>query len=317
MNGFKPSGRIIGLGSIIMDIHIKCGRFPLVGETLYTPYDYQTIPGGKGANQAVAAARLGGSVKMIGRIAADEYAKTMEQSLRQAGIDTSSLIVEEKGKSGVAFVWVNENGENQIICAPAVNMHLSKEDIEEGLALLETGDILMTTLEFSEEVLECAVCTAKEKGALVMLDPSCGDYQKLSPKLARSVDILKPNEVEAKILTGIEVKDASSAYEAVRRLKKKGITCPVVTLGSQGAVYEENDRPIYKPGIQVEAVDTTAAGDTFIGAMASRLSKGDTLSDAIEYGNLAAAICVTTIGAQTSIPYEADVRNNKNINWKK
>lgn len=130
MLGFKPSGNVVSMGSIIMDMVVTCDRFPKIGETLYTPYEYQVIPGGKGSNQAVAVGRLGGNIKMLGRIADDDYAKIMVQSLQRAKVDTDALIVEEHAKTGVAFVWVDKEGRNQIICSPAVHSKFSPNDLE-------------------------------------------------------------------------------------------------------------------------------------------------------------------------------------------
>lgn len=307
MEKFKPSGRIINLGFIIMDILVKCEEFPQIGETLYTDHEYLYNPGGKGSNQAVAASRLGGNVKMLGKIARDQYAQTMLTSLKEAGVDTNDLLVDPSSKTGVAFVWVNKKGENQIICSPAVNSRFTLEDLNKYEDCFEKGDIFVTTLEYDKELIYNALRLAKEKGCLTIVDSSSNDYCKLTPEIAENIDILKPNEVETKYITGIDVIDLDTAKEAINILKSKGIKSPIITLGKDGAAFNDAGGFIHKKGLQVEALDTTAAGDTFIGALATRLSKGDKLKDAVGYANLAASFCVQHIGAQISIPYKSDI----------
>ena len=165
----------------------------------------------------------------------------------------------------------------------------------------------MTTLEYPEEVLEQVTRMAKQYGCLLIVDPSANDYSKLTPKLAERIDILKPNEVETEMLTGISVTSPEAAEAAVEILKKRGIKTPIVSMGSQGAVYEYQGQMVHEPGIKVHAVDTTAAGDTFIGSLAARLSLGETLPEAVRYANRAASLCVQKKGAQSSIPFMEDV----------
>ena len=148
---FSASGNIICMGSIIMDISVKCEQFPETGETRYTPYPYEVTPGGKGANQAIAAARSGGKVRMLGRIADDLYGYELRENLRQAGIDTDMLIEDKNEKSGVAFVWVNECGDNQIICSPGVHAKNTADDVKKGLETMKEGDILLMTMEFPRD----------------------------------------------------------------------------------------------------------------------------------------------------------------------
>lgn len=303
----KASGNIICLGSIIMDISIKCKGFPCVGQTVYTPYPYEITPGGKGANQAIAAARSGGSVKMLGRIADDVYGKQLKRNLQQAGIDVDMLILDDAEKSGVAFVWVNESGENQIICSPAVNQKNTVADIEEGLESMREGDILLMTMEFSSDILLRAAKKAKEKGGFVIVDPSASEYTELDSELAAYIDIIKPNEVEAGLITGMKLESRQDEKTALEILETKGITYPLISLGENGVIYKLDGEVIHEPGIRVPAVDSTAAGDTFIGAMASRLAKGASFAEAVRYGNRAAAVCVQKAGAQVSIPYEGDI----------
>lgn len=166
----------------------------------------------------------------------------------------------------------------------------------------------MTTLEYEEEIIYEAVKSAKEKGCLVIADPSASDYGKLTDRVSEYIDILKPNEIETEFLTGIKVNDLETAALAVRKLKEKGIKIPLISLGAQGVVYEYEGKIVHTEGLKVKAVDTTAAGDTFIGGIASCLSKGMGLKEAVEFGNKAAAKCVQVIGAQTSIPFLEDLK---------
>lgn len=304
---FNASGRIICMGSIIMDISVKCGQFPKTGETRYTPYPYEVTPGGKGANQAVAAARSGGKVRMLGRIADDVYGHELRENLRQAGIDTDMLIVDKTAKSGVAFVWVNECGDNQIICSPGVNMRNTADDVRAGLEMMQKGDILLMTMEFPRDILMCAIKLAKEKGGFVIVDPSATEHYRLDEELAEYIDIIKPNEVEAEIITGIKVESREDMERALNFMEAKKISYPLISLGQKGVIYKEDGKVRHEQGIEVDAVDSTAAGDTFIGALACCLAEGKSLAEAIAYGNRAAAKCVQRMGAQISIPYTEDI----------
>lgn len=307
MKGFKASGNIFCIGSIIMDVSVKCSRFPYIGETKYTSYPYEITPGGKGANQAVAAARLGGNAIMLGRISTDEYGNKLEENLKKAGVNIDLLIRDEKEKSGVAFVWVNESGQNQIICSPAVNLKNCVEDFVERLHILQTGDIVIITMEFATELLIKVIETVKEKGGFVILDPSGGDYACLTKELLSKVDVIKPNEVEAEFITGIRINSEEEAQKSLDILEKRGVRYPLISLGEKGVIYKIDGRVVYEKGIDVMAIDTTAAGDTFIGAFAASLSQGSCFEEAVIYGNKAASLCVQRQGAQAAIPYADEV----------
>lgn len=305
---FHPSGNVVSMGSIIMDMVVNCDRFPKIGETLYTPYEYKVVPGGKGSNQAVAAGRLGANIRMLGRIADDDYAQIMVNSLRQANVNTEALIVEKNAKTGVAFVWVDKEGRNQIICSPAVHSKFSLADLEKEKQYIREGDVFLTTLEYEEEIIYEAVKNAKEKGCLVIVDPSASDYGKLTERVSKYIDILKPNEIETEFLTGMKVEDTETAALAITKLKERGIKTPLVSLGARGIVYEDEGEIVHIKGLDVKPIDTTAAGDTFIGGVASRLSQGARLKEAVEFGNKAAAKCVQIMGAQPSIPFLKDLK---------
>lgn len=304
---FNASGNIICMGSIIMDISVKCRQFPKTGETIYTSYPYEVTSGGKGANQAIAAARLGGKVRMLGRIADDAYGHELKENLSQAGIDTDMLVEDKNAGSGVAFVWVNESGDNQIICSPGVNLRNTAEDVKSGLEIMQKGDILLMTMEFPRDILMCAVKLAKEKGGFVIVDPSAAERCRLDAEMAGYIDIVKPNEVEAEVITGIKIESRESMEKALEFMEEKGISYPLISLGQKGIIYKADGKVCHEQGIAVNAVDSTAAGDTFIGALASCLAAGKPIAKAVEYGNKAAAKCVQRMGAQVSIPYARDI----------
>ena len=307
MKKLKGKKHILVFGSLIMDISIGCEEIPKAGETVYTYEGYQVNPGGKGGNQAVAAARAGGSVTVLGRIADDEYAHILTDSFRADRIETGYLLTDRLAKTGVAFVWVDSRGSNRCLCSLGANARNTPEDIRRYEPLFQEGDIVMTTLEHEEKVLDAVTELAKRKGCLLMVDPSSKDYSKLTDKIARRIDILKPNEVETEILTGIHVENIEDAYRAAAVLRERGIKMPIISLGEQGAVYESEGKVYHVKGIEVPTVDTTAAGDTFIGSLAARLSLGEPFPEAIDYANRAASLCVQKKGAQKSIPFMNDV----------
>lgn len=303
----KPSGRIICFGSLIMDISQRCDKLPAIGETAYTYEDYQVNPGGKGGNQSVAAARSGGRVTLIGRIADDEYACQLMESFHRDHIDTSRLILDRGSRTGVAFVWVDREGHNSCLCSLGVNARVTPQDLRSCRALFTEGSIVMTTLEHSSQLLEEITSMAQENNCTLIVDPSSKDYSKLTPSIARRIHILKPNEIETEMITGVRVENREDAILAIRKLKDMGIRTPIISLGSRGVVYEYGNSVVTVDGLMVEAVDTTAAGDTFIGSMAAKLSQGYSLDHSIDYANRAAACCVQHRGAQVSIPFEENV----------
>lgn len=303
----KMNGEILGLGSLIMDISIQCDRLPKPGETVYTLASYNVNPGGKGGNQAVAAARSGGRVRLIGRITEDDYGKKLLCAYEKENIVTESLIRDDSSSTGVCFVWVDSTGTNECLCSLGVNAKVTPEDIMAFEPYFEEGTIVMTTLEYEPEILELVTKTAKEKGCFVVVDPSSKDYSKLTEDIAKRIDVLKPNEVETEILTGVRVETLEDAKRAVAILRERGISIPIVSLGERGAVYGYEGEIYEVEGIKVKAVDTTAAGDTFIGSLCAKLSKGEDIHSAVSYANRAAAYCVTRPGAQSSIPFEKSV----------
>ena len=201
----KTSKNIICFGSLIMDISIRCDKIPAMGETVYTYEDYNVNPGGKGGNQSVAAARSGGSVTLIGRIADDDYAHQLIHSFQKDHIDTSQLMVDKDAKTGVAFVWVDMEGHNKCVCSLGVNAKVTIQDVQSYAHLFTDRSIVMTTLEHSSHLLDEISLMARQNNCILIVDPSSKDYSKLTPEIAGRIDILKPNEVETEMLTGIRV----------------------------------------------------------------------------------------------------------------
>lgn len=302
-----PSDNIICLGSLIMDISVHCDRLPTSGETVYTHEDYHVSPGGKGGNQAVAAARAGGNVTLIGKVANDDYAHQLIANFQKDQIDTSRLIIDKSAKTGVAFVWVDQKGHNSCLCSLGVNSKFTVEELRTCSALFKKGTIIMTTLEHSSELLEEISLLSEQKQCILIVDPSSKDYSKLTKTIAKRIDILKPNEIEAEMLTGIQIKKREDAVKAIHLLQNMGIRNPVISLGSKGVIYEYDNKITVIDAVKVKAVDTTAAGDTFIGSMAAKLSTGHSFENAVEYANKAASYCVQHYGAQISIPFEENV----------
>ncbi|MFM9328616.1 ribokinase [Paenibacillus mesotrionivorans] len=303
-------GKIAVVGSINMDVVNRVERHPLPGETvsgLETAY----IPGGKGANQAVAAARAGAQVLMIGAVGQDPFGGPLVEALGKAGVNTAGVL-EKEGTSGMAFITVDAHGENNIILSPGANGRLSAEDMEAGLIGAAGGSggaglggVLLQN-EIPWETTAAAVRRARTYGAAVYLNPA--PARKVEDEVLALVDVLVVNETEAAAISGLEVASREHAEAAAEWLLGRGVGEVIVTLGAAGVVYasKEGER-ISAPAFRVEAVDTTAAGDTFIGAYAAARDRGASVQEALRWANAAAAIAVTRPGAQSSIPSADEV----------
>lgn len=292
------------LGSINVDHVIRVPYFPKSGETL-AGHSYQIAYGGKGANQAVAAARLGAKVKFIGAIGDDAIGQTMKSAFEQDGIDTQAIEVIPNQSTGLAMIQVSDGGENSIVISAGANANLSTDRVAQQRTAIELADILLMQLESPLQAVEFAAKIAKKSGTLVVLNPA--PAQALSDELLACVDIITPNETEAEILTGVKVENAQTAAQASAVFHQKGIMTVLITLGAKGVYLSEQGRggEIIR-GFHVQAIDTTAAGDTFNGGFVTALLEGKTLSQAIRFAHAAAAISVTRLGAQTAIPYRSE-----------
>ena len=287
------------LGSINADHVISVPYFAKPGETL-TGQNYQISYGGKGANQAVAAARLGAKVAFISCIGSDSIGETMKNVFVKEGIDTTYINTVPQEMTGMAFIQVAKSSENCIVLASGANAHLGEMVVRQSEAQIAQSDYLLMQLETPLYGVELAAQIAKKNGVQVVLNPA--PAQILSDELLSLIDIITPNETEAEILTGIRVSDEQSAVEAAQVFHKKGIDCVMITLGEKGVFVSQNGETRIINGFRVKAVDTTAAGDTFNGGFVTALLEGQSFENAVRFGQAAAAISVTRKGAQPSIP---------------
>ena len=286
-----------------MDMVVKVPHMPAAGETILAG-NMELVPGGKGANQAYAAGRLGARVTMFGAVGSDSYADIEKNSLAAAGVDTSRLLVREGKSTGLAWITVNEAGDNSIVVIPGANATVTEQDIVDNEALLRDCDILLCQLEIPLKTVVYAAKRAKELGKTVILDPAPVP-QEFPEELFSYIDIIKPNETEAAQLLGASV---NGYEEASDKLRAKGVKNVLITLGPKGAyINSETEGKLLMPVRQVPVVDTTAAGDSFTAALAVRLAAGSSLVQAVRYANEVAAIVVTCKGAQTSIPSADEV----------
>ncbi|WP_029905363.1 ribokinase [Prevotella sp. 10(H)] len=296
--------RIVVIGSCNTDMVVKSDRLPVPGETILGGTFFMN-PGGKGANQAIAAARLGGNVTFIAKTGNDLFGRQSIKQYEEEGLDTGYILSDPTTPSGVALISVDRKGENCIIVASGANMSLCPEDINEAESTIGAADLLLMQLEIPIETVEQAAEIAARKGVRVILNPA--PAQSLSNSLLKNVYMLIPNKNEAEILSGIKVTDWESAKKAAKIISNKGVDIVVVTLGSLGSLLKEGDNYYEIPATKVDAIDTTAAGDTFCGAMTVAISEGKNLVDAVKFATESAAITVTKMGAQSSIPSRKEV----------
>ncbi len=296
--------KLVVLGSVNADHVLQVPSFPRPGETLHGR-NYQVIPGGKGANQAVAAARLNADVGFIASVGSDAFGINIIEDFKGDGIDTSGVKIVEGRPTGIAMIQVADSGENSICISAEANADLTANAINDDLEAIASAGYLLTQLETPLCGIQKAAQHAKENGTQVILNPA--PACELSDELLELVDMITPNETEAEVLTGIAVTDQQTAQLAADKLHQKGIRTVMITLGAKGVWVSENGEGRIVEGFRVEATDTTAAGDTFNGALVTGLIEGKDLQQAIIFAHAAAAISVTRFGAQTSIPSRDEV----------
>lgn len=294
--------KVCVLGSINMDLVIKVNEMPKEGETILSE-SFEKIAGGKGANQAVAARRCGNIVSMIGKIGKDDNGKILKGLLEEDSIDTNLIFEDENEPTGMAVITVNKNGNNSITVISGSNMTLNKDEIEKSKEIIENSDILISQFEVPEEVILEAFKIAKENNKITILNPA--PAKKIDEELLKYTDIIIPNETEAELLTGIKVNDLESAKLAANGLLEKGVKFVIVTLGSKGAVVISKECRQIVEAYKVKAIDTTAAGDSFIGGLSSKLDienlSFENLLKAVKFANKVSSITVQRKGAQPSI----------------
>jgi ribokinase len=298
------SARIVVLGSCNTDMVVRLPHLPAPGETVMGG-EFMMVQGGKGANQAVAAARSGGRVAMIGRIGADAFGIQACAALHAEGIDVSHLIRDPATPSGVALITVDAAGENSIAVAPGANARVSPDDVRHARDLITGADVLVANLEVPVESVSEAVALASSAGVPVLLNPA--PAVPLTDALLQQVTILTPNEIEAALLAGITIHDDDSIVAAADALRKRGAATVILTLGERGVYFNDGTLQIWVPAFHVCPIDTTAAGDVFTGALAVALGEHQTPIDATYFACAASAISVTRPGAQPSAPQRPEI----------
>jgi ribokinase len=287
-----------------MDMVVKTSHIPVPGETVLSGSFFMN-PGGKGANQAVSVARLGGDVAFVSKVGNDVFGKQSTQLFEEEGIDIAHLLSDDTLPSGVALITVDRSGENSIVVASGANAGLTPADLEDALDKIAGAGIVLMQLEIPMETVHFAAIYAVKHGVKVILNPAPANT--LPPKLLSCIDIITPNQSEAAMLSGINVTDAATAAQAAVAIHNLGVKSVIITMGAMGCVIYDKGEITLVPAQKVEAVDTTAAGDVFCGALAVALAEGGTLFDAVNFASRAAAISVTRMGAQPSIPYRKEL----------
>jgi len=298
----KP--KLVVIGSSNTDMVIQLDRIPRPGETVLGG-EFTTAPGGKGANQAVAAARAGGDVTLVARLGRDVFGDQALAGFTQDGIRTDFIVRDPRSPSGVALIFVAKDGENCIAVAGGANQRLSPADVTRAKGVIAKSQALVLQLETPLETVEAAARMAARAKVPVLLNPA--PARPLPSRLLALVSILTPNETEAEQLTGVAVTNHASAGQAAAKLLATGVQTVIITLGAQGAFVATPDRQTRVPGFKVKAADTTAAGDVFNGALAVALAEDQPLLEAVRFANAAAAISVTRLGAQPSAPWRHEI----------
>lgn len=303
--------RVIVLGSINMDLVARCPQLPVAGETL-TATSFHEIPGGKGANQAVAASRAGAEVTLIGRVGDDGFAPRLTSHLERQRVDCRQVQPTADTPSGLALIAVSAAGENQIVVVPGANGAVSCDDVDRCRSLIESSDVLLVQLEVPLAAVARAIGIARAAGVRVILDPAPAPTTAL-PRELLDVDLICPNETEAAALTeqaretDSKMDSLATAEAAARQLHELGARAVVVTLGSRGALLLCEDRVQLVEPTLVTAIDTTAAGDAFAGAVAVRWSETGDLTDAVRWGNIAGGLAASRLGAQPSMATREEI----------
>ena len=299
--------KIVVIGSINMDLVTICERAPRGGETLLGK-KFMQIPGGKGANQAVAIGKMKTLVSMLGKVGKEGMGDILLNSMKNSGVDVSNIEYSDEA-TGIAKIIVEENGQNRIIVVPGANYDVDNAYIDRHLDIIKNCDIVVTQLEIPMETVKYSLKKAKELGKTTILNPAPAN--KLDEEIILNSDYIIPNETELELLSGHVVTDENSVIKAAQTLLDKGVKGLIVTLGSKGCMFISKTEIKSFPAYKVKAIDTTAAGDSFIGGFVNGLASGLSFDEAIDRGTKVAAISVTKIGAQTSIPTLEEVLNFK------
>lgn len=299
----SKQANICVVGSSNIDLISKVPRLPVMGETMIG-HSFHLGYGGKGANQAVMAAKLGAQVKMVTKLGRDVFGEGTLKNYREQGIDTTYVLFDDKLSSGVAPIFVNDNAQNFIVIVPGANMALSPADVRAASSVILAADLLVCQLEIPIETTLEAFRVAKEGGVRTILNPA--PAAALPDELLQLADICAPNETETELLTGLPVSTAADAELAARALLDRGPKIVILTLGERGVLVVDRESAVHVEALRVDAVDPTGAGDAFIGSLAVFLGEGLELAAAVQRANAVAALSVTNIGTQISFPRRAE-----------
>lgn len=292
------------IGSTNTDMVIKSVRLPRPGETILGGTFLMT-QGGKGANQAVAVARLGGKVMFVAKTGNDIFGNNTRELLRKDGISGKYLLVDPVCPSGVALITIDEKAENSIVVSSGANGNLLPEDLMQIPEIIEDAEIILMQLEIPLETVEFVAEAASNRGKKVILNPAPG--RPLPTDLLKKLYLITPNETEAELISGVKITDLQSAEQAAQRIHQLGVPAVIITMGAKGALIYADSKMELIPASPVKAIDTTAAGDVFNGALAVALTEGKTLAESVRFAGKAAAISVTRMGAQDSVPYRHEI----------
>lgn len=302
--------KILVVGSFVMDLIVSAEKFPNAGETVIG-CGFSTAPGGKGANQAIQAARLGASVSIAGKVGNDDFGKTLLKSAKKSGVDTSMVKITDDAPSAVGNVQIqvtNQGTENRIIVVPGANMQITQDDIAELKNKISEFDFVILQNEIPMHINEMTAQYAKNSGVPIMLNPA--PSSKISNDLISCLTYISPNEHEAADITGVSLKDEQGIKEAISRLHNMGIANVLITLGERGCVFSNGKEVIKSRSVNCgKVVDPTAAGDSFIGAFCTAVASGVSAEETLRFANCAAGITVSRMGAQTSLPTLKEVTN--------
>jgi ribokinase len=298
--------RVVVVGSLNMDLVTRAERRPRRGKTLIGE-SFGMFVGGKGLNQAIAAARQGAAVRMVGRVGADDFGLRLRRTLEAAGVDAQFVAEDGAAGTGVATIVLDAEGDNSIIVMPGANGRVGREDVERAAEAIAAAHVLMLQLEVPLEAVMHASEIARAAGVPILLNPAPAPTRPLPDELLRLVDVLTPNETETQVLTGLSAANDESAARAAAELRTRGVGAVVLTLGARGALLADGERSTHVPGYRVQVVDTTAAGDAFCGTLGAQLARGRSLEVAVGYANAAGALATTVLGAEPAMPRLAAV----------
>ena len=302
---------ILVFGSISMDLTTYVPTLPRLGETLRGS-SYITVPGGKGNNQAVAAARMGVSTRFIGRVGADRFGDEVIRIVSQEGVDVNGLLRNDDHATGLAVISVDENADNSIIIISGANMEMDETDIARAESAFGEAKVVMLQLEIPVSTSVAAAKMAKEKGAIVVFDPA--PAFRMPDDAFKYIDVITPNEVETEAIVGVYPQTEKDAEKAAHILREKGVGTAVIKMGAQGAYFESGEGKGFVTAFKVDAIDTVAAGDAFNGGLAVALAEGKSIRDAVRWGAAAGAIATTRKGAMPAMPYRNEVEDLLNVN---